>query len=511
MGPLLQVRDLTKTFPGVRALDSVSMDVHAGEVVALVGQNGSGKSTLVKVLADVVQPDSGTIRLSGDNHVRAHREGAGQPQATLHFIHQDLGIVATLSTVENLGLGSSGPGLLPNRRKRERERASALLTRFGVQFDVTTPAQKLSPEERSIVAIARALDGWSTPNNVLVLDEPTAALQAAEVRRLFRAIRAIAESGAGVIFISHRLDEVLELADRIIVMRDGKIVTQALREETDHDDLVKMIAGRALDEVEPPCGSQDAAKVVLTARNVAGSVVAGVDLEIWAGEIVGISGLVGSGRDQLCGLLAGAQKRTRGEVVVREPLRKGDPGHAIGCGVAFIPADRHQAGGIMSMNARENLTLPLLAPLRRNLGWLDRLRERREVDSWFRAVAVRPHDPERRLSLFSGGNQQKVIIAKWLRTKPRVLLMDEPTQGVDVAAKVSVYELIRRAASDGAGVMVASSDVKELALLCDRVLVIRDGRITEELHRSADSEERILRATLGTSNSDPDLEADQNG
>lgn len=491
---LLEAHSISKTFPGLRALDDVSLTVASGEIVAVVGQNGSGKSTLVKVLAGVHRAD-GQIRVRGAGGVVLTGKAA---LAALHFIHQDLGLVATLTTVENLDLGRRlGARAWAPARRAERRRARDLIAEFGASFDVTVPVAELSAAQRTIVAIARALDGWSHPRNVLVLDEPTAALHGQEVGQLFGAVRRVAERGAGVVFISHRLDEVVDLADRVVTLRDGRVVATAARGAFDADELVRMIAGREVASLHARehTGHGDP---ILEARGVAGARVAPLDLDLRPGEVVGVTGLVGSGSEQLAAILFGAVARTTGTVAVAgHELSPGDPSSAIANGVAYLPADRHSTGAVMTMNARENLTLPRLRPLRRALGRLDGRSERREAARWLADVDVRPAQPERALAQFSGGNQQKVLLAKWLRTEPSVLLLDEPTQGVDVGAKVAIYELISQAARGGAAVLVSSSEAKELTLLCDRVLVLRDGRLVAEVARGELTEARLLREALG--------------
>jgi ribose transport system ATP-binding protein len=496
-GALLVAEDISKTYPGLRALDHVSLTVGAGEIVALVGQNGSGKSTLVKALTGVVEPDPG-----GGVHVRA-ADGTmisgALGRRRIHVIHQDLGVIAGLSTIDNIGLGRAmgRRWMSPVRRKADASKARALIAKFGAGFDVTVPVGRLTPAERTIVAMARALDRWEDPGQILLLDEPTVALHGDEVARLFSAIRRVVDDGAGVIFISHRLDEVERLADRIVVLRDGRKMSDTGAGEVDRDTLIALIAGRALqghrERQQDPAGPP-----VLDVRGLTGGTVRSVDLCVRAGEIVGVSGLLGSGREHLAGLIFGAGSERCGTVRVHGQVTPaGRPDRAIGSGMAYVPADRHVDGAVMSMSARENLTL---AGISQSRPWrrLNAKAERHDVDRWVSTVELSPPMPERRLELFSGGNQQKVVLAKWLRTKPRLLLLDEPTQGVDVGAKAAIYELIERAADDGCAVLVSSSDEKELAMLCSRVLVLRDGTVAKELERAELSEARLMREGLAT-------------
>jgi ABC-type sugar transport system ATPase subunit len=491
---LVRIRHLSKSFPGLKALDDVSIDVSSGEIVALVGQNGSGKSTLVKVLAGVHQPDPGAeIVLAGE-------DGDGDVYS-LHFIHQDLALIGQLSTIENLYLTqATGPAAVaPTSVRGEQHHAEALVAGFGGDFDVRAPVDTLTAAERTIVAIARALDGWDHDRNVLILDEPTASLHGDEVEKLFTAVRRVAERGAGVVFISHRLDEVIELADRVTCLRDGRLVANVERGGYNYDDLVTLITGKALSagEIGPP--SRRLGEPVLRARSISGPTITNLDLELRAGEILGVSGVLGSGREHVAGVLFGA---TPGEVgsleVAGKVLAMPDPRLAISAGLAYVPGDRRRLGAVMALTARENMTLPRLGTLRRRLTrWLDQGEERAEVSRWIDRVEVRPADPERALELFSGGNQQKIVLAKWLRNEPKVLLLDEPTQGVDVGAKAGIYDLIANSAAAGAGVLVCSSDAKELATICDRVLVMRDGSRVAEMNRVGLSEAVLVRAGLG--------------
>ncbi|WP_166459416.1 sugar ABC transporter ATP-binding protein [Amycolatopsis pithecellobii] len=497
------VNGLSKTFAALRALDDVSFTVGRGEIVAVVGQNGSGKSTLVKVLAGVHEPDPGSsVRLRG----RELAAGGGSlaPDG-LHFIHQDLGLVPTLNTIENLDLTpgpNRRPKLLPFNRAAERRDARRLIERFGTSFDVDLPISGLSPEQRTIVAIARAMNDWAGPDEVLVLDEPTAALEGQEVEQLFTAVRRAANNGAGVIFISHRLDEVINLAHRVVALRDGRVVADVSTSDLDHRRLIRVIAGR--DVKGAVCVGDVRGGVAIAVDHLAGGTVRDVSLAVHEGEVVGIYGLLGSGREQLGQLIYGTLRRTTGRIsVAGRDLRRGDPRDAMASGVAFVPSDRHRDGAVMTLSMRENLTLPELAPLTSKLGAVRSRAEGREAHHWASRIQLSPAEPERALQLFSGGNQQKVVLAARLRTRPRVLILDEPTQGVDVAAKSALYDLVGNAAQDGASVLVSSSDTEELVQICNRVLVMRDGRVTAEVDREHLSEELLVAESLGLTQAPP--------
>lgn len=493
---LLRVSHLSKTFVGTKALDDVSLEVGAGEVLAVVGQNGSGKSTLVKLLAGIHRPDpGGAIEVSDGSGklVPLGREGN-----SLHFIHQDLGLLPRLSTTENLDLARplGSRWFTPARRGEEHTRASEVTGRFGVSIDVRAPVALLSPAERAIVAIARALDGWQHPENVLVLDEPTTAFHRDEVTRLFDAIRRVAADGAGIIFISHRLDEVRALADRVLVLRDGKHVAGGPAGHLDDDALVRAIVGTTVEKGQR--SARAPGDVVVAVEGLRGRSVRDMTLDIRAGELVGICGVLGSGREDVNSLIFGAERPTAGQVAVGgSVLRPGDMTGAVKHGVAFVPADRHRHGAVMTMSMRENLTLPGLDSVRRwRGGAIHRAAETTEAQRWADRVELRPAVPDRPLSTFSGGNQQKVVLAKWLRTNPRLLLLDEPTQGVDVGAKAAIYQLVQQAADDGTAVLVSSSDAKELAAVCARVLLVEQGRVVGELSGAALTETALVHAAL---------------
>jgi len=502
--PLIDIESMSKTFPGQVALDNVSMQILPGQIHALVGQNGSGKSTLIKVLAGYHQPDPGTrVRLRG-NEVDI---GALSPQDRrhVHVMHQDLGLVPSLSIIENLALGrgySTGLGGRIDWR-RERTRVARLLDEFDVHADPRTRVGELPAAERSIVALIRALQDWETDEtgetgqgldlrSVLVLDEPTASLPRPEVNRLFDAVRKVARRGGGVVFVSHRLDEVFELADYVTVLRDGKVVASQPLAELDQNKLIELIVGRAVDDLyaAPP---EPKAEVSLETVDLAGDALTDLDMTVRSGEIVGIAGLVGSGRDEVAALLFGAKRSVRGSVRVGGH-EVHSPRGAIMSGMALVPADRKHDGCIPEHTVRENLMLPRLGPFGR--WWINRRAENNEARQLVDQVDLRPADPERRIATLSGGNQQKAVIARWLRTSPRVLVLDEPTQGVDVGAKAAIYELLAKSAEAGTAVVMCSSDAEELAHVCDRVLVIRSGVVATELSGAALTSDRIVQETL---------------
>jgi ribose transport system ATP-binding protein len=495
---LLQIRGLTKSFPGQRVLAGVDLDLASGEILALAGANGSGKSTLIKVLAGFHAPDEGTITAFG------HETDFGRHdwRERMHFVHQNLGLVETLSAVDNLALGTGYRVGRCGRIRWPRQRAAArqAIERFGGSFDVDVPVAALSPAEKTIVAIARALDRWNDEQAVLVLDEPTATLHREEVEKLFRSIRRVAAHGAGVVFVSHRIDEILEISDRVIVLRDGRVAGAEKTSGLAHDQVVELIVGRALDAVEAeevPVGQE----VVLDVRHLRGERIADISFQLRRGEILGISGLLGSGREELTTLLGGGTPRQSGSIVLDgRPLAADSVPAAIARGLVMVPSDRARRGALMTRDLRENMMLaePGWAFSR---GRLELGRERQEVDRWLGRLHVTPPDQSRPIGHLSGGNQQKVVLAKWLRRAPRVLVLDEPTQGVDVGAKAAIYEHLLDAARAGASIIVCSSEAKDLTAIADRVLVLDQGRVRAELHGSQLTEHAITAASIRTPDS----------
>jgi ribose transport system ATP-binding protein len=490
--PGLVIRDLRKSFPGQVALAGADLHLRPGEVHALLGQNGSGKSTLIKILAGFHQPDHvGETRLHGAALALGSTPAAHQ--AGLRFIHQDLGLVSDLDLVDNLALGGSYEGRWWLSARREAQAARVLLAELGLDLDVRQNVGRLTSAERTMVAVARSLRGGVPSRGILVLDEPTASLPGVDVSRLFGLIRTVAARGTAVLYVTHRIAEVFELADRVTVLRDGRTVFTSAVSEVTSDGLIEHIVGRPLDEFfpePPPSGLQ----IALEARDLRTSRMRSVSLRVHSGEILGIAGITGSGREDLAPALFGAIPLGSGQVIVRgrtvAPL---DPARAIAAGIAYLPPDRKRESAIPAFTVRENLTLPRLSTRR---GWLGYRRERAETDRWLAALDVRPADADRVLATLSGGNQQKVVLARWLRCSSRVLVLDEPTQGVDVGAKSMIYRSLTDAARQGAAIVVASSDAEELARLCDRVLVMRDGYVGAELSGPSLSADEISRQSL---------------
>ena len=492
---VLDIRSLSKSYPGQKALDNARLTVRAGQIHALLGQNGSGKSTLIKVLAGFHKPDPGAdVALFGGAE---HYDGGGTiNRERVRVMHQDLGLVGSLNIMENLALGRgfSSRHLGRIRWPAERRRAHDLLEQFGVELDPRSRVADLAPAEASIVGLARAMQDWDPRGGLLVLDEPTATLPGSEVTRLFAAVRRVAARGAGILFVTHRLDEVFELANWVTVLRDGRTVASRCLDGLDQDALVELIVGRPVSEfyAEPP---QIQADTVLRAQRVWGEVVEDFDLALNRGEIVGIAGIVGSGREEIGRLLGGVVRRAGGDLVVDAVAVKGEPRASLQAGLAYVPADRKNLGTVQTESVSDNIVLGRMRSLS-HLGWLGARRQRADALEWVTRVDLRPADPDQPMSALSGGNQQKAVIARVLRVRPKAIVLDEPTQGVDVGAKATIYGLLADAARDGAGIVLCSSDAEELANVCDRVLVLRQGRVATELGKNRMTADAIVEQTL---------------
>ncbi|GAA3942378.1 sugar ABC transporter ATP-binding protein [Actinomadura viridis] len=497
---VLSIGSLSKTFPAQKALDDVDLVLRAGEVHCLLGQNGSGKSTLIKILAGYHSADPGATAVLNGTPMALGKAAARE--RSVAFIHQDLGLVAELDAVDNLALGNRYAGRWWLSGRRERRAAARLLAEFDVDIEPGRPLAAATPGQRTMVAIVRAVAATCGAPALLVLDEPTASLPQHQVEQLFGLLRKLRDRGAAILYVTHRLREVFQLADRVTVLRDGRrITTRPVGGVGGADELVRLIIGRTPAEFSPPLPSPDS-EVLLSASGVRGEQVADFSTDIRAGEIVGVTGLIGSGYDQALGLAFGARRRDGGEVRLEgRAVPDGRPDRAIAAGLAYAPADRKRLSTIPQWTARENVTLPRL-PAAGPARWLGGRLERREVRPWIERLDVVPADPDRLLGLLSGGNQQKLVLARWLRVDARVLLLDEPTSGVDAGAKASIYDVLAGIAARGRAVVLSSSDAEELCAVCDRVLVMRDGAVRAELAKGELSVARIVSETIRDSPDD---------
>ncbi|MET9058864.1 sugar ABC transporter ATP-binding protein [Streptomyces antibioticus] len=494
--PLLSMSGITKSFPGVRALDGVDLDVQAGEVHCLLGQNGAGKSTLIKVLAGAHLPDEGTVRWRGEPV--APRSPSDAMRLGIATIYQELDLVEHLSVAENVYLGHepTAAGFVV-RGRAARASTAALLGRLGhPEIDPVALVGRLSAAQRQIVSMARAL---SHDVRLIVMDEPSAALDPDEVDNLFRIVGDLTADGVAVVYISHRLEEIRRIGDRVTVLKDGRAVAGGLpARSTPTRDVVALMTGRTVEYVfpdrppEPPT-----APPVLQVRGLArDGEFAPLDLDLRPGEIVGLAGLVGSGRSEILETIYGARRPTAGHVLVQgRPLRPGSVRAAVRAGLGLAPEERKAQALLMLESVTRNVSVSTLGRFAR-AGWIDRGAERAAARAAVRELSLRPDDPDVPVRTLSGGNQQKAVLARWLLRGCRVLLLDEPTRGVDVGARAELYAVVRRLADEGLAVLLVSSEVPEVLGLADRVLVLREGRVVHTAPAQQLDEHRVLDLVL---------------
>ena len=491
--PLLQVRDVSKGFPGVRALRAVSLNVGAGEVVAVIGENGAGKSTLMKILAGVQQPDAGQILWDGQpvqiNSVQRAMD------LGIVLIHQELNLADNLTAGANIYLGREPRRFGLIDRRRIEAGARDVMGRVGLDCAPNTVVRSLPIGRQQMVEIAKAL---SANARLLIMDEPTSSLTAHEAEQLFRVVRDLRSRGISVVYISHRLGEVKELADRVVVLRDGQNAGELPRGQIVHDKMVRMMVGRDVSQFYPHRPHEPGAVALeVEALRTPAHPRHEVSFSVRAGEIVGMAGLVGAGRTEVLQTLFGVTPAQGGRVRVAgvEALPR-HPWEAIRAGLALVPEDRKQQGLILEMAVRENIGLASVGRLAW-LGFLNRAAERETAARMITQLGVKTPGDRQRVQFLSGGNQQKVVLAKWLAMRPRVLLLDEPTRGIDVGAKQEIYRLMEDLAASGAAVLFVSSEMEEVLGMSDRTLVMHEGRLTGELRRDQLSEEAVMHLATG--------------
>ncbi|OQD55137.1 sugar ABC transporter ATP-binding protein [Streptomyces phaeoluteigriseus] len=498
---VLAVRGLSKTFPGVRALDDLDLTLHAGEVHALIGENGAGKSTLIKLLTGVYRPDAGEIALHGRPVSFATPLEA--QKAGISTIYQEVNLIPLLSVARNLFLGREPRNRLGMldvaRMSREAERT---LSTYGVHVDVRQPLRTLGVGAQQMVALARAV---ATDARIVIMDEPTSSLEPREVETLFSVIRRLRDAGIAVVYVSHRLDELYAVCGTVTVLRDGRRVHHGGLADLDRLSLVSTMLGRDLGEVRKEGltrftgdhGPAEAEPVLEATQLAVPHKLHGVSLSIRPGEVVGLGGLLGSGRTETAKAIAGALPLRSGSVTVAGvPLRGGSTPAAIRAGISLLPEDRKSEGIVPGLSVRDNIALAVLPRLSR-FGLVAEARVDGIVNTFVERLRIKASSPHQKVGELSGGNQQKVLLARWLAMNPRVLLLDEPTRGIDIGAKAEVQKLVDELAADGLGVLLISSDLEELIEGSDRVVVLKDGRVVGELTGDDVTEEKLMRTIAG--------------
>jgi rhamnose transport system ATP-binding protein len=491
--PLFHIQHVSKSFGGVHALQDVHFEIFPGEVHALLGENGAGKSTLIKIITGVYQPDAGELFFEGQSIHFANTRAA--QERGIVAIYQEPSLFPDLDIAENIMIGRQPMGRLGVDWKRMYQEAGALLRRLGMALDPRTKARELSVAQQQVVEIARAL---SINAKVLIMDEPTSSLTQHEVDELFAIVRQLRASGTAIVFISHRLEELFVLADRVTTLRDGRYVGTRAMADVTTDDLIRMMVGRTLDELFPK-QAVEVGEVVLevSGLGVEGS-FADVSFELRRGEILGMAGLIGAGRTNVARALFGTEPATSGTIKLDGKLVTiPSPDAAMALGIGYVPEDRKEHGLVLAMSIADKITLPMLHRFARG-GWLDGTRERAAAADGARQLEVKMAGVEQQAGQLSGGNQQKVVLAKWLSTHPRVLILDEPTRGIDVGTKAAVHALMSSLAAQGMAILMISSELPEILGMSDRILVMREGRLTGQFSRAEATQEGLMAAATSS-------------
>lgn len=493
--PLLEMMGICKQFPGVTALDDVCLTLDSGEVLALLGENGAGKSTLVKILSGVYTMDKGQIKINGDivdirNVWDAMKLGIG-------IIHQELNLIPDLTVYENIFLGREKRDSVTKRIDKSylKQESKKLLNRLGVDIDVERIVKTLSVAEQQMVEIAKVL---SMDCRIIIMDEPTDALTTDEVQNLFKVIQALKCEGKGIILISHKIEEIMEIADRVEVLRDGKYIGTKVVAETSTDELIKMMVGRELKEKFPKV-KVPVSDVVLEVRNLSvPGLLHDISFELRKGEVLGIAGLVGAGRTELAKTLFGVYKYSGDVFVEGKKLKLTSTSAAIEAGIVYLTEDRKEEGLFLDKSVSYNMTLATLKVFTGLLGKVDTRREAQTVSDYVQRLRIKTPSISQTVENLSGGNQQKVLVGKWLMTQPKIMILDEPTRGIDVGAKVEIYNLINELKKNGIAIIMISSELPEILGISDRILVMHEGRITGCLEDNEATQEKIMRYAIST-------------
>lgn len=491
---LLEMKEISKSFPGVKVLNNVQLSLSGGELLALMGENGAGKSTLMKILGGIYERDSGTIVVKGA--VQENMTPDLASKLGIAIIHQELNLIPHLSVMENIFLGREftyGKSGFVNWRKMRHE-TKYWLEQLGIEMDPDVLVGDLSVGQQQMIEIAKAL---SMQADILVLDEPTAALTNREIEALFQVIASLKEKGVGMIYISHRMEEIFQVSDRITVLRDGQYVGTVRTAETTMDELVKMMVGREITDRFPKVEIEQGAERLRVENLSVKGKLSGISFSVKGGEIVGVAGLMGAGRTEMAKAIFGLEDLQQGDIYVDgQHVRINRPIDAIRAGIALVTEDRKEEGLVLSLPVRENISLPNLANVS-SVGVLKPKAEQELSDETIRRLLIKTAGGEQIVGSLSGGNQQKVVIGKWLATKPKILILDEPTRGVDIGAKKEIYDIMNQLAQSGVAILMISSELPEVLGMSDRVLVMHEGRITGEFTREEATQESIMHAATG--------------
>lgn len=492
--PVLEMREIIKTYPGVVALTGVNFDVMPGEVHALVGENGAGKSTLMKILAGADTKDTGRILIDGqDVHIDSPQEAM---RLGVSIIYQEFNLVPYMNTAENIFLGrepaSAVPGLIDFGKMYSD--AQRIIDELGVKLDIRVPVNQLSIAQQQMVEIAKAT---SRKSRIIAMDEPSATLTDHELENLFSLVRRLKTEGVSIVYISHRLEEIFTIADRVTVLRDGAWVDTKAVSKTDREDIIRMMVGRELQDTIPKVTAKQGDVALEVQGLTRAGVINNISFCVRRGEVLGIAGLVGAGRSEVARAIFGADQLDHGQILVDgDPAVIRSPQDAIRYGIGLVTEDRKSLGLILGMAVRENVSLANLGVLAR-LGFVSKRKEKQVADDYVRDLLIKTPSVEQAVQNLSGGNQQKVVLAKWLFTQSKILIFDEPTRGIDVGAKTEIYQLMNKLAADGAAIIMISSELPEVLGMSDRILVMHDGEIAGELTRDDATQEKIMHLATG--------------
>lgn len=488
---ILKLDHISKMYPGVTALDQLNISFRKGEVHAVVGENGAGKSTMIKIISGAVCPTQGTIEVNG--HIYNHMTPVLSRANGIAVIYQEFTLIPVLSAAENIFMGEFITNKMVLDRKTMYQKSKELFSRLKVEIDPNVQVADLTTGYQQIVEIAKAV---SKDAKILIMDEPSAPLTTSEVEAMFKIVDTLKEQGVTIIYISHRLEEIFRLSDRVSVLRDGAYISTVCTDKTSKSELIRLMVGRELNETYPARMKQ-ASETILSVRNVSGNGVKNISFDVKKGEILGMAGLIGAGRTELAQLLFGYEEITEGEIILNgQSLKPRNPMESIKAGIALVPEDRKRQGLVLDMSIKENTTMPSLKDCSR-YSLINHKKEADITERYIRSLRTKAPSMDQKTKNLSGGNQQKVVLAKWLAMNPELLIFDEPTRGIDVGAKQEIYQIMNGLADSGKAIIMISSDMEELIGMSDRIVVLCKGRMTGMMDKESITQESILARSAG--------------